>query len=210
MTTSKPKQPRTTRIYPGAPMIRLPQPKPRRTTRPKIFPGAPMIHPRRTTPRIFPGAPMIHAGRHGKGRHGLAVPGTLPLCASLAAAESLLAATGIAAGEDDLLRLHDAAGGDAEGASLTGVLAALMREGLAGIRPLSVAEALPGEGTVVSLRLEVAQEAQQRWEPEPSPSWGLHAAYLTGGHVLTWGRAVPVSEAFLEAQALAAWQITWG
>lgn len=168
----------------------------------------PVHHPAPGT--IYPGYPNIPAGRHGKGRHGLAQPGELPLCASLAAAESLLAATRIAAGEDDLLRLHEAAAGTAEGASLTGVLAALMREGLAGITPLSVAEVVPGEGTIVSLRLELAQADQQAWDAEPSPFCGLHAAFLTDGHALTWGLAVPVTAAFLERQALAAWQITWG
>lgn len=211
MTAPKPAPHRATRparLYPGTPMIPVPgagapKPKPRRSTRPvRAFPGFPMVpvggHAR------LPG----HA-RHGRGRHGLAQPGMLPLCASLAVAESLLAATGTAAGEDDLLRLHEVAGGTAEGASLAGVLGALEREGLAGIRPLSVAEVFPGEGTIVSLRLELAQEAQQEWAPEPSPFWGLHAVFLTEGNALTWGRAVPVTEAFVERQALAAWQITW-
>jgi hypothetical protein len=209
-----------------------PKPKPKRQTWTKAQqkslkawekkhpfpPGAFKPSPHRTTHvnhggGFYPGYPMIPArgggGRHGKGRHGLAQPGALPLCASLAAAESLLAATGTAAGEDDLLRLHEAAGGDADGASVAGVLAALMRGGLAGVRPLSVAEVFPGEGTVVSLRLELAQADQQTWDAGPSPFWGLHAAYLTEGCALTWGRAVPVTEAFLERQALAAWAVTW-
>ncbi len=164
------------------------------------YPGYPMVP--------VGGTPGRHSGgRHGGGRHGLAVSG-LPLCAVLAVAESLRAATGTAADGEDLLALHAAAGGGPDGVPLACVLEAVARQGLAGHTATAVSSPV-GEATVVSLGLELAQEAQPAWDDEPSPFWGLHVGYLTGGHVLTWGRAVPVTRAFLDRQALAAWKITW-
>jgi hypothetical protein len=132
----------------------------------------------------------------------------MPLCAAAAVTECLLAATGFRASGEDILRLHEAAGGDWEGAALAAVLGAAAERGVAGYRAV-VAESPVADGTVVSLRLEEAQEAQPAWDAEPSPFWGLHAVFLDDGHALTWGRAVPVSTAFLDRQALAAWSITW-
>ena len=38
---------------------------------------------------------------------------------------------------------------------------------------------------------------------------GTHAVLLADGFAVTWGRAVPVTRAFLNQQAIAAWAVTW-
>lgn len=63
---------------------------------------------------------------------------------------------------------------------------------------------------VLELDLQQAQREQGAWDWEPSPPWGVHAAVLAGGHLITWGRAVPVTEAFLDEQVTAAYAITGG
>jgi hypothetical protein len=39
---------------------------------------------------------------------------------------------------------------------------------------------------------------------------GIHAVLLADGFAVTWSRAIPVTQTFLEQQTVAAWQITWG
>ncbi len=63
---------------------------------------------------------------------------------------------------------------------------------------------------ILDLRLQRAQRHQPVWDTEPSPDWGAHAGVLAGGSVITWGREIPVTPAFLERQTVAAWQIEWG
>ena len=131
-------------------------------------------------------------------------------CAAAAAANSLLACTGIRAPARDVLALHALAG-----PSITAVLAVLADTGLAGV-PLTGAvwledgEPLAGPGLVLDLDLTAAQQYQRIWDAVPAASWGPHAAVLHHGTAITWGMAVPVTETFLDAQVTTAWRLRWG
>src|SRR5581483_8398543 len=161
-------------------------------------------HGRRHQPPIVPIPVKVPV----PGRHGLAGGGMLaglPVCAAVAAAQSLLLATGIRASEDDILALHGLGGG-----CLEPTFAALLRRGLAGVRAAGVRPVDEiADGVVASLAFEGAQDDQGTWDADPSPFWGLHAAVLAGGHALTWGREIPVTQSFLARQMLGAWEITW-
>ena len=148
-------------------------------------------------------------------------------CAAAAVANSLLLATGTRLSDDEVLGLHVAAGGGRDaGASVLATLEA------AGIRPSSCgAAARPSGGgrsrvalsrssalaarhrtavpLIVELDLQQSQRDQSAWDYDPSPPWGIHAVLLADGFAVTWGRAVPVTAAFLERQAIAAWTVTW-
>jgi hypothetical protein len=108
-------------------------------------------------------------------------------CAAAAVANSLLLATGIRAGDEDVLALHVAAAGHpGTPASVLGVLEAALEHGLAGW-PLTGFG--PGSGIA-----------------EISLPGGLHAVALGDGFAVTWGNAVPVPQ----WPVLATWAITWG
>jgi hypothetical protein len=81
-------------------------------------------------------------------------------------------------------------------------------------RALSVElPALPADddsAVILELTLQEAQQDQEVWDWEPSPSWGDHAAVLTGDSVITWGREVPVTADFLSGQVTGAWSVEWG
>ena len=148
-------------------------------------------------------------------------------CAAVAVANSLLLATGTRLSDDKVLGLHVAAGGGREsGASVLATLEA------AGIRPSSCgAAARPSGGgrsrvalsrssalaarhrtavpLIVELALQQSQRDQSAWDYDPSPPWGIHAVLLADGFAVTWGRAVPVTEAFLASQVIAVWAVTW-
>jgi hypothetical protein len=136
-------------------------------------------------------------------------------CAAAAVANSLLACTGLRASDEDILRLHLAAAGDPDaGASIAGVLRAATDLGLAGAGPASCEllgedEPLDEDGLILDLDLAEAQLLEGTWDWDPAPGWGMHAAVLTGGSVITWGGAVPVTAEFLEFQVAAAWRVTW-
>jgi hypothetical protein len=140
-------------------------------------------------------------------------------CAAVAVANSLLAATGYRASDDDVLDLYLAAsGGSDTGASVLAVLEVAAEFGLCGMRLASFDPAMcsnwPGTtnraaGFVVDLALEQAQRDQDVWDFEPSLPWGDHAVVLTGDTVVTWGREVPVTGAFLDAQVMGAWRVEW-
>jgi hypothetical protein len=114
-------------------------------------------------------------------------------CAATAVANSLLLATGQRLSDDEVLSLHLAAAGslDAE-ASVQGVLEAAQRFGLACGFDEGKADINPH-----ALILELALAG------------GIHAVVLGDGFAVTWGQAVPVSTAFLDWQAVAAWRVTW-
>jgi hypothetical protein len=145
-------------------------------------------------------------------------------CAAVAVANSLLLATGQRLSDDEVLGLHVAAGGDGEsGASVLAALEAAGSSCGAAARPSgggrSPAALLRSFGLaarhraavplIVELALQQSQRDQSTWDYEPSPPWGTHAVLLADGFAVTWGRAVPVTPAFLEHQVVAAWRITW-
>jgi hypothetical protein len=117
-----------------------------------------------------------------------------PLCAPVAIANSLLAATGIRAGSAELERLYRAAGGWRDsGVPLAAALAAAKTTGLAGCRLEAFATADDDDDAVLLLTLDGVPD--------------LHAAAVTGGEVILWGEAFPVSD--LCARAEGAWALTW-
>lgn len=126
-------------------------------------------------------------------------------CATAAVANSLLLATGKRASDDDVLNLHQRAGGtEATGTSVLDVLETAQRYGLAGVRAEPICESaarLPGSmgsDRSASVILELGL-------PD-----GVHAVLFADGFAVTWGQAVPVTQAFLVHHVLAAWQVTWG
>jgi hypothetical protein len=136
-------------------------------------------------------------------------------CAATAVANSLLAATGVRASEGDVLALHEAAGGDADGASLASVLAAAARCGLAGVRPVRC-QALPGggcrPGCLAELELAEGHRGQAVWDvADPgAPEWGVHAALLLAPWTaVTWGGLVLVTPWFAQAHIAAGWRVWW-
>jgi hypothetical protein len=131
-------------------------------------------------------------------------------CAAVAAANSLLATTGHRMPDSAILGLYLAAsGGRDEGASIADVLSVLEDAGVAAGEQLEDGEPLDGDGLILDLDLTTAQQSQDAWDWAPDPAWGPHAAALAAGSVVTWGRAVPVTPAFLERQMVAAWRVRW-
>jgi hypothetical protein len=137
-------------------------------------------------------------------------------CAAAAAANSLLACTGLRASDEDIMRLHLAVAGDPDGgASIAGVLQAAADLGLAdtgpaSCEPLDEDEPLAEDGLILDLDLAEAQLLEAAWDWEPDPDWGTHAAVLAGDCVITWGGVIPVTAEFLEFQVAAAWRVIWG
>lgn len=117
-----------------------------------------------------------------------------PLCGAVAIANHLLAATGVEASSGTIERLYRAAGGHGDsGAPMPALLAAAATEGLAGCRLAAWAWADPDEADLLLLTLPGITD--------------LHAAAISGGDVITWGKAVPLSA--LGATVEAAWSLTW-
>jgi hypothetical protein len=158
----------------------------------------------------------------------------LATCAAAAVANSLLLATGRRISDDGVLGLHAAAGGGCDsGTSVLGVLEAVSAIALGGLAllPVSGPDGVHDTGdseddsgayedvgdhilghaasVILELALQQSQRDQSVWDYEPSGPWGPHAALLAEGHVITWGRAVPVTAEFLEHQVMAAWRVTW-
>jgi hypothetical protein len=138
-----------------------------------------------------------------------------PNCAAAAVANSLLACTGVRPSDADVLRLHLAAAGDLDvSASIAGVLRAAAESGLAAAGPASCElldedEPPAEDGLILDLDLAEAQMLEGAWDWEPDPDWGMHAAVLAGGSVITWGGVIPVTAEFLEFQVAAAWRVVW-
>jgi hypothetical protein len=135
-------------------------------------------------------------------------------CAAVAVANSLLAATGYRASDGEVLDLYLAAsGGSDTGASVLAVLEVAAVYGLGGMRLASfgAAETYVSDTSplILDVALEQAQRDQDVWDFEPSPPWGDHAVVLTGDTVVTWGREVPVTGAFLDSQVMGAWRVEW-
>lgn len=119
--------------------------------------------------------------------HTLAEPGVVlwlpgcdeerPVCAVTAVANHLLAVTGIIAGDDDMLGLHELAGGDS-GATIEDILDAAMHCGLAGRRLArfgAADRACPG--TVTGLAMT---------------GGGYHAVLVApAGMMVSWGMVLP-------------------
>jgi hypothetical protein len=131
-------------------------------------------------------------------------------CAAVAAANSLLACTGERMPDSVVLGLYLAAsGGRDEGASIADVLSVLEDAGVAAGEQLEDGEPLDGEPLIADLDLTVAQQSQVAWDWAPAPAWGPHAVVLAVGSVVTWGRVVPVTPAFLNRQIAGAWRVRW-
>ena len=114
-------------------------------------------------------------------------------CAAAAVANSLLMATGQRLSDEDVLRLHVAAGGslDAE-ASVPGVLDAAHQFGLSSGFDEGKADINP-HGLIVELALP----------------GGIHAVLLADGFAVTWGEEVAAGPAFLAQHAVAVWAVNW-
>jgi hypothetical protein len=118
--------------------------------------------------------------------HTLAEPGIvlwlpgcdeeLPVCAVTAVANHLLAATGIIAADDEMLALHELAGGDS-GATIGDILDAAVTCGLAGRRLARFGMAdRTSPGTVAGLRMAA----------------GYHAVLVApAGMMISWGMILP-------------------
>lgn len=120
---------------------------------------------------------------------------TRDLCAPVALANCLLAATGIQASNGDIERLYKAAGGIGDsGVPLLPVLAAAASTGLAGCR---LATYRPAAGLDDADLLLIALAGLD----------SLHAAAAGHGDVVMWGAAVPLDD--LNAAVIGAWSLTW-
>ena len=114
-------------------------------------------------------------------------------CAAAAVANSLLMATGQRLCDEEVLRLHVAAGGSSSsGASVLGVL-----EAAPGIQASGPILEFGEADFKVPCILELALPG------------GIHAVLLGDGFAVTWGDEVAVDVAFLERQSVAAWSVTW-
>lgn len=106
------------------------------------------------------------------------VPGCiddLPVCYATAIANSLLTTTGIGASDEDILTLHDHAGGD-DGATIANALDAASYHGLAGVKLKTfwqTEEILPGMVVGVQTRL------------------GYHAVLSHRFGLISWGLLMP-------------------
>ena len=119
---------------------------------------------------------------------------TRDLCAPVALANCLLAATGVEAGNGDMERLYRAAGGIGDsGVPVQAVLAAAATSGLAGCRLARYAPAAPDAADLLFLALAGTAD--------------LHAAAVAGGDAVMWGAAVPLDG--LDATVIDAWSLTW-
>ena len=131
-------------------------------------------------------------------------------CAAAAFANALLLATGTRLSGEEVLGLHVAAAGSLDAAaSVLGVLEAAQASGLIserarGFGPLRLLAGC----TRASAHLAPAA-ALTPLIVELAVPGGIHAVALADGFAVTWGRAVPVTQAFLERQAVAAWHPTW-
>lgn len=118
---------------------------------------------------------------------------TRDLCAPVALANSLLAATGTEASNAALERLYAASGawGDS-GVPVPVLLAEAWRSGLAGCRLAAWSAAMPDDADLALMDLGDA---------------GVHAAAVTGGRAVMWGAEVPLGET--GAVILGAWSLRW-
>ena len=120
--------------------------------------------------------------------------GTWTLCSPVAVANALLGATGTAAGNADIERLYQAAGGlGRTGVPVPSVLAAARSDGLAGCRLKSWRPAGLDDADLLLLSFPALD--------------GIHAAAFAGMQVITWGTEIPLAE--LDARILGAWSLTW-
>jgi hypothetical protein len=65
----------------------------------------------------------------------------------------------------------------------------------------------PNVAWILELALTGAQRDQRTWDVEEAPPWGPHAVVLAGDTVLSWGREIRVTQAFLEHQVTRAWLV---
>jgi len=146
---------------------------------------------------------------HPKPKRKLALNGDVACCAAEAVAASLRLAGHLVTDPDVYALYKTTAAGPDTGATIQETLEALMRHGLAGVRPLGFGPAAALEpGAVLGLTLTDAQRRQDVWDWEDAPEWGPHAVTLSSRGVLTWGALVPVTRAFL-GHAEEAWAIRW-
>lgn len=158
------------------------------------------LPPRRTAPAPGEGEWLGNAAHGG--------------CAAAAVANSLLLATGIQVSGADVLTLHlSAAGAPARGATIRRVLEVLADEGIGGVRPLdyaaiSVMDLDERQWALLGMTLTREQQEDLLLWDAGIPDGPGHALVLNGDEVITWGRTIPVTEAF-SRMAEEAWTITW-
>ena len=117
------------------------------------------------------------------------------MCAPVAVANSLLAATGIQASNGEIERLYRAAGGiGGTGVPLAAGLEAAALTGLAGCHL---------DGYWPTDRYACADLLLMFVTGVP----GLHAAAYRGGKVITWGDEIPLDD--MDAVVLGAWSLAW-
>lgn len=117
------------------------------------------------------------------------------MCAPVAVANTLLAATGIAASNAEIERLYRAAGGIGDtGIPLTAGLDAAVLTGLAGCHL---------DGYWPTDRYACADLLLMFVTGVP----GLHVAAYHGGKVITWGGEIPLDG--MDAVVLGAWSLHW-
>jgi len=167
------------------------------------------------------------AGLARPGSGGAWIPGgndKYLTCAAAAVANSLLLATGKRAAGEDVLALHAAAAGHPDApASVLDVLETAREYGLAGVAPAALS---PVRAVLTCCTFSTHPRADRSGRrrycdtvqaSQPASSvilelalpGGIHAVLLADGFAVTWGRAVPVTTAFLARHTLAAWHVTW-
>jgi len=140
-----------------------------------------------STPATLPGAVLGSAWIAGPNE------GAWTLCAPVAVANALYAATGIQAGNGEIERLYAAAGGHGDsGVLVPAVLAAAGRDGLAGCR-------------LKGWRTAGLDDADLLWLSMPDHS--THAVAFAGMAAITWGTEIPLAE--LDATIIGAWHLAW-
>jgi hypothetical protein len=119
---------------------------------------------------------------------------TRDLCAPVALANALLAATGTEASSAAIERLYAASGswGDS-GVPVPVLLAEATASGLAGCCLASFAPALPDDADLAVMELDGIP--------------GVHAAAVVAGRAVMWGSEVPLGET--GAVILGAWSLAW-
>jgi hypothetical protein len=156
--------------------------------------------PKTTTAKSSVSTPAALA-RAALGSRWLVGPNdTRPMCAPVALANTLLAATGTEASNAALERLYRAAGGIGKHAApLLSVLTAARSDGLAGCRLKAFRRAALDDADVLLLGLG--------GQPRAGIQDTLHAAAFAGMSVIAWGDEIPLED--MDARIVDAWSLTW-
>jgi hypothetical protein len=211
------RKPRKPRVFPGG--------KIGGGGKPRTFPGGKIGGDGKPhcTPRKFPGGKIGSPGGPARAAMTPADGGWLcglndayDICAPVAIANHLLAATGRRVSDEDILRLYETVtGGGDHGAPIADSLAAAMSDGIGccfprAVRLVPVTRAsVRRSGLICGAELSLEHQHRAFWECDHGPGWALHAMVLRGGHVITWGGEIAVSESFLGCHVTELWAVRW-